>query len=98
MPLETSKECLQAMPVYLYPEKNGQVIMRFCFSREKLAVARLQREVAQRRSEGAMVSPGWFLLILNLPYKGLWFERHFVSLRISKENICLQQTECCFGK
>ncbi|XP_047400807.1 nck-associated protein 5 isoform X3 [Sciurus carolinensis] len=33
--------------------------------REKLAVARLQREVAQRTSEGAMVSPDWSLCILN---------------------------------
>lgn len=54
--------------------------MCFCSPREKLAVARLQREVAQRRSEGAMVSAGWSLLLLHLPSKGLWLERHFVSL------------------
>uniref|UniRef100_A0A7N9CW67 NCK associated protein 5 n=1 Tax=Macaca fascicularis TaxID=9541 RepID=A0A7N9CW67_MACFA len=34
--------------------RTVKLIMCFCFSREKLAVARLQREVAQRTSEGAM--------------------------------------------
>ena len=86
------------MPVSLCPEKDGQLIMYICFSREKLAVARLQREVAQRRSEGAMVSAGWSVPIPNLPSEGLWLERRFVLLRISKENICLQQTECYIGK
>lgn len=47
--------------------RTVKLIMCFCFSREKLAVARLQREVAQRTSEGAMVSPDCRLLIPQHP-------------------------------
>lgn len=56
-PLETSKNTSQPFGGYLRPE-NSHLIMCFCLSREKLAVARLQREVAQRTSQGAMVSFG----------------------------------------
>lgn len=38
--------------------EDSHLITCFCLYREKLAVARLQREVAQRTSQGAMVSFG----------------------------------------
>ena len=40
------------------PVEHELLLTRFSFRREKLSVARLQREVAQSKSEGAMVSCG----------------------------------------
>lgn len=42
--------------------RNEMLFTRFSFRREKLSVARLQREVAQSKSEGTMVSCGTRLL------------------------------------
>lgn len=47
---------------FFLPVKNELLFTRFSFHREKLSVARLQREVAQSKSEGAMVSCGNSLL------------------------------------
>lgn len=47
--------CRNAAPVGKAVE-NELLFTGFSFRREKLSVARLQREVAQSKSEGAMVS------------------------------------------
>lgn len=53
--------CRNAAPMGK-PEGNDLLFMGFSFLREKLCVARLQREVAQSKSEGAMVSCAYSLL------------------------------------
>lgn len=54
------------------PLKNELLFTHFSFRREKLSVARLQREVAQSKSEGAMVSCGNSLRCNScLPTSGL---------------------------
>lgn len=57
----TPAMCRNAAPMGK-PEGNELLLMGFSFLREKLCVARLQREVAQSKSEGAMVSSAYSLL------------------------------------
>lgn len=63
-----SRDFKRMFPSYvvLLSSGNSYLITCFCLSREKLAVARLQREVAQRTNQGAMVSLGALAVSLQL--------------------------------
>lgn len=83
------------MPVSLCPEKDGQLNHVLLLLQGEVGCARLQREVAQERNRGGhgkswMVWSHPNLLPEVSGLKGIL--SHQGGL---KENICLQQTECC---
>lgn len=61
LPGVTPAMCRNAQAGLGEPGENELLLTGFSFLREKLCVARLQREVAQSKSEGAMVSCAYSL-------------------------------------